>query len=112
MSGFFVTCCRLYAKGTTIAELFRGDRHLNEPLDLVNDAIDLSENKKRDLNNIHWLCEGWVAEETLAIAIYCALRYQDDFSKGIIAAVNHNGDSDSTGAVTGNILGALINRCV
>ena len=63
--------------------MFRGDRHLNEPLDLVNDAIDLSENKKRDLDNIHWLGEGWVAEETLAIAIYCALRYQDDFSKGI-----------------------------
>lgn len=28
--------------------------------------------------------------------------------KGIIAAVNHGGDSDSTGAVTGNILGGLI----
>ena len=27
---------------------------------------------------------------------------------GIPAAVNHNGDSDSTGAVTGNILGALL----
>ena len=27
---------------------------------------------------------------------------------GVIAAVNHDGDSDSTGAVTGNILGALL----
>lgn len=52
--------------------------------------------------------EGWVAEETLGIAVYCALRHQDDFSAGIIAAVNHGGDSDSTGAVTGNILGALL----
>jgi ADP-ribosylglycohydrolase len=26
----------------------------------------------------------------------------------MIAAVNHDGDSDSTGAVTGNILGAAI----
>ena len=26
----------------------------------------------------------------------------------MIAAVNHGGDSDSTGAVTGNILGALL----
>lgn len=44
----------------------------------------------------------------MAIAIYCSLRYENDFSKGIIAAVNHSGDSDSTGAVTGNILGALV----
>lgn len=51
---------------------------------------------------------GWVAEETLAVAVYCALRYSDDFFKGVIAAVNHSGDSDSTGAVTGNILGAWL----
>ena len=56
---------------------------------------------------IHNIGEGWVAEETLAIAIYCTLRHQDDFSAGLIASVNHNGDSDSTGAVAGNILGAL-----
>ncbi len=29
------------------------------------------------------------------------------FSHGVIMAVNHGGDSDSTGAITGNILGAL-----
>ena len=61
-----------------------------------------------DLENIRSLGQGWVAEETLAIAIYCSLKYTDDFSKGIIASVNHSGDSDSTGAVTGNILGALV----
>ena len=48
-----------------------------------------------------------MAEETLAIALYCSLRYEHDFSSGVIAAVNHDGDSDSTGAVTGNILGAI-----
>ena len=61
-----------------------------------------------DLDNIHQLGQGGVAEETLAIALYCALRYQDDFSAGMIAAVNHSGDSDSTGAVAGNILGAWV----
>ncbi len=50
--------------------------------------------------------EGWVAEETLPIAVYCALRHKNDFDKAVVAAVNHGGDSDSTGAVTGNILGA------
>ena len=39
--------------------------------------------------------------------MYCALRYQNNFSGGIITAVNHRGDSDTTGAVAGNILGAL-----
>jgi ribA/ribD-fused uncharacterized protein len=36
------------------------------------------------------------------------LKYQNDFSKAIIVSVNHKGDSDSTGAVTGNILGAMV----
>ena len=71
-------------------------------------AVELSENTAPDLENIHRLGEGWVAEETLGIALYCALKYADDFSAGVIAAVNHKGDSDSTGAVTGNILGALL----
>ena len=31
-----------------------------------------------------------------------------DFDKALIASVNHKGDSDSTGAVTGNILGAKL----
>ena len=51
--------------------------------------------------------EGWISDEALAIAVYCCLRYRHDFSKCITAAVNHDGDSDSTGAIAGNILGAL-----
>ncbi|MDE6797040.1 MAG: ADP-ribosylglycohydrolase family protein, partial [Ruminococcus sp.] len=61
-----------------------------------------------ELDAIQDLGEGWVAEETLAIAVYCALKYENDFEKAIIASVNHNGDSDSTGAVTGNIIGAYL----
>ena len=89
------------------AENFQDDPHIQELLDLIDLAIQLSENGDDDLSNINCLGEGWVAEETLAISLYCALRHQNDFSAGIIAAVNHGGDSDSTGAVTGNILGAL-----
>ena len=70
--------------------------------------MDLSKNNASDIENIYRLGRGAVAEETLAIALYCTLRYQDDFSSGIIASVNHGGDSDSTGAVTGNILGAIV----
>lgn len=92
----------------TVRALFAGDKHLDELTARIDLAIRLADNDEPDLANIHRLGEGWVAEETLAIAIYCALRHADDFSAGIISAVNHCGDSDSTGAVTGNILGALL----
>ena len=90
-----------------VIELFKEDPQLPDLTRMIDLAVELSENNDTDLNNIHRIGEGWVAEETLGIAIYCALRHQDDFSAGIIAAVNHKGDSDSTGAVTGNILGAI-----
>ena len=89
-------------------EIFQGDPYLKYLTELIELAVDLSENDQDDLQNIHRLGEGWVAEETLAIALYCSLRYQKDFSAGIIASVNHKGDSDSIGAVTGNILGAWL----
>lgn len=92
----------------TACKKFADDKHIHELAELIDLAIELSENADNDLKNIRRLGEGWVAEETLAIAIYCSLKYQNDFSKAIITSVNHNGDSDSTGAVTGNILGALV----
>ena len=61
-----------------------------------------------DNEAIHALGEGWVGDEALAIALYCALKHSHNFDRAIIAAVNHKGDSDSTGAITGNILGAYL----
>jgi ADP-ribosylglycohydrolase len=54
------------------------------------------------------LGEGWVAEEALAIAVYAALAYPapEQFADALALAVTHSGDSDSTGAICGNILGA------
>jgi hypothetical protein len=52
------------------------------------------------------LGHGWVADEALAISIYCALAARD-FRHGVILAVNHDGDSDSTGSITGNLLGVM-----
>ncbi len=51
---------------------------------------------------------GWVGEEALAISIYCSLVAKGNFKKGVLLAVNHSVDSDSTGAITGNILGAYL----
>lgn len=76
--------------------------------ELVSKAIELADNNKSDVENVESIGGGWTGEEALAIALYCAVRHFDSFENALIAAVNHSGDSDSTGAVTGNILGAAI----
>ncbi|MEI8355050.1 MAG: ADP-ribosylglycohydrolase family protein [Deltaproteobacteria bacterium] len=53
---------------------------------------------------------GWVADEALVMSLYCALASKGDFVKGVRLAVNHSGDSDSTGSITGNILGAMMGK--
>lgn len=87
---------------------FKDDHHLAELHSLVSKALELAESDKSDTDAILILGEGWVAEETLAIAIFSVMRHIDDFEKCIRCAVNHDGDSDSTGAVAGNIIGAIL----
>ncbi|MGK5630161.1 ADP-ribosylglycohydrolase family protein [Streptomyces sp. URMC 123] len=52
------------------------------------------------------LGEGGAADAALAVGVYCAL-VAEDVRHGLLLAVNHGGPSDSTGAVCGNLLGAL-----
>ena len=62
------------------------------------------------------LGEGWVAEEALAVGLYAVLATakgdegpllpEEHFKAAVTVAVNHSGDSDSTGSIAGNILGA------
>jgi ADP-ribosyl-[dinitrogen reductase] hydrolase len=50
---------------------------------------------------------GWVGEEALAIALACALPARaEDVRDALWSAVAHGGDSDSTGSIAGNLLGA------
>ncbi len=51
---------------------------------------------------------GWVGEEALAIAVCAALVGGEDVELALRIAVHHDGDSDSTGAICGNIVGALL----
>ncbi|MBD0746403.1 ADP-ribosylglycohydrolase family protein [Streptomyces sp. CBMA152] len=50
------------------------------------------------------LGEGRLAEEALAIAVYCAL-VGEDIRHGLLLAVNHDGPSDATGSLCGTLLG-------
>ncbi|WP_295443566.1 ADP-ribosylglycohydrolase family protein [uncultured Thiodictyon sp.] len=49
--------------------------------------------------------QGWVGEEALAVATYAVLT-ADSFEDAIQRATNHDGDSDSTGSIAGQIWGA------
>ena len=87
---------------------FANKIHLSEQINLIDKAISLSKEDIDDLEAIRKIGQGWVAEETLAIAIYCSLKYNNNFDKALIASVNHSGDSDSTGSITGNIMGTYL----
>ena len=90
-------------------ELFREyQKYIDELERLTVKAVALAENDAPDHVNVKAIGGGWTADETLAIAVYCTVKYYGDFEKAVVAAVNHGGDSDSTGAVLGNILGAAV----
>ena len=84
----------------------KDSKHIEYFGSLINKAIDLSSKGNKPIDDIKQLGEGWVAEEALAIAIYSVLKAKS-FEDAIIIAVNHDGDSDSTGAIAGNIAGAF-----
>ena len=80
-------------------------------ISIMKNALDLGENAPKDAPDSELISKvgsGWVGDEALAIAVLCALRHEHDFAGGIVASVNHSGDSDSTGAVAGNLMGARV----
>lgn len=89
--------------------IYKGEyeEHKRILTNLTLTALSLAANDKSDAENIRLLGEGWTGEEAWAIALYCAVRHIDSIEDALIAAVNHDGDSDSTGAVCGNIMGAI-----
>ena len=91
---------------STLGEAF--PNAVDQLCDLMKHALVLADNDLSDIENIRKLGEGWVGEEALAIAVYSVARHIDSFTDTIIAAVNHDGDSDSTGSIAGNIIGSIV----
>lgn len=87
-------------------EILREHADHQETMKAIEQARSLAAQNVPTADAIRSLGEGWIAEEALAIAVYCTLVAQD-LESGIILAVNHDGDSDSTGAIAGHLLGAI-----
>ena len=87
-------------------EVLQDKEAAEETRHAIEHAVRLANERPRCPDTLSRLGEGWVAEEALAIALYCALGAQD-FASAVLLAVNHDGDSDSTGSITGQLLGAM-----
>lgn len=83
----------------------RQERGHKATLELVDRAIAMSKQGIPTAQQLESLGGAWVGHEALAIALACAVS-TDDTEAAIVAAVNHGGDSDSTGAIAGNLMGA------
>ena len=88
-------------------KLLRQHPHHKETLDAIEKAEQLASSVAPAEECLPLLGEGWIAEEALAVALFCSLRAKN-LEDGVIMAVNITGDSDSTGAITGNILGTML----
>jgi ADP-ribosyl-[dinitrogen reductase] hydrolase len=111
-AGTLAVIVSLVLTGTSLADAIQAAKEFlrqhpshKETLAAVEKAEALAKSRPRDRAALRELGKGFVAEEALAIGIYCALGAKN-FEDGIILAVNHSGDSDSTGTITGNLLGA------
>ena len=76
--------------------------------DALQHAVELEAEGRPCAPTIKELGEGWVGEEALAIAVYSALSFPTDYAQAVRLAVNHDGDSDSTGSICGQIMGMLL----
>ncbi len=112
-SGAFSALIFLLLQGQSLGEtlniimaMLLKEPHAEETHNALQQAIQLANSATSPPQAIRQLGEGWIAEEALAIGVYCAL-IANDFESGIILAVNHDGDSDSTGLIAGHLLGAI-----
>ncbi|MCE7079027.1 ADP-ribosylglycohydrolase family protein [Streptomyces sp. ST2-7A] len=80
--------------------------HHEETTDALQRALGAVRRGMPGPERVEALGEGWTAEEALSIGVYCAL-VAENTRHGLLLAVNHGGDSDSTGSICGNLLGAL-----
>ncbi|MGW4892302.1 ADP-ribosylglycohydrolase family protein [Kitasatospora sp. NPDC004240] len=104
----------LYRAVQLALELLAGYPRHEETTAALRRALALAAAGPATPEAVETLGHGTVAEETLAIAVYAALaettpsRRHTRIERALLLAVNHSGDSDSTGAVCGNLLGAQL----
>jgi len=70
----------------------------------VDQCLDWNDEEKA----LKALGEGWIGEEAVALALYCFLKYPNNYKKTVLRGANTNGDSDSIASIAGGISGAYL----
>lgn len=105
-------------------EQLRGRAGHAETASAIEAAVELAAQGPSTPERVESLGGGWTGEQALATALYVMLRAEDDVPEAaepewhpeprpvrvathaLLRSVNHSGDSDSVGSITGNLLGA------
>ena len=98
--------CLAGAAASALEVLERQPGH-EEASGAVRRALALAASSRGSPEEVERLGAGFVAEEAVAIALFAALR-AEGFEQGVLLAVNHSGDSDSTGSLAGQLLGLAL----
>jgi ADP-ribosylglycohydrolase len=115
-AGFYAAFLTLLRDGATFEDAMRiAVEHLQTFRDyheivhaLTNCTNAINSNVEPSLKVVESLGSAWVAEEVLSLSLYCAYVYKENFEKAVLLSVNHGGDSDTCGFLTGGIVGLML----
>ena len=79
-------------------------REFDKAILKIDNCLDWDDEEKA----LNFLGEGWIGEEAVALALYCFLKYPNDYRKTVLRGANTNGDSDSVACIAGSISGAYL----
>ena len=89
-------------------DLVEKARSLAAQMNRTGDLLNVSELEMANRIDLAAIGSGETGSEAIALAIYCALRYSNDFEQAILLAVNQGGNSDTVAAICGAILGTSL----
>jgi ADP-ribosyl-[dinitrogen reductase] hydrolase len=91
--------------GRAVAAADPADFEVVDAIDAAIALVGQAPLRGTDLESLGKRWPGGPGDEALAIAVAAVLA-EPDPNEALLLAVNHGGDSDSTGAIAGNLLGA------
>ena len=98
------TGAKLEESASAMAEEYEQIENGHETVRAIRKALDATRDGSPEM--VESLGGGWTAEEALSIALYACLTGKT-FDDALQIAVLHSGDSDSTGAIAGNMMGLI-----